>query len=639
MHYRPDIDGLRAVAILPVVVYHAGLPGLPGGYLGVDIFFVISGYLIAGIIAREMAEGRFSLLDFYERRVRRIVPALMAMLAVSTALAFWLLLPHELRDFAFQLRGALLFASNFTLADRLGYFAPAAEVQPLLHTWSLAVEEQFYIIFPLLLLLLMRRRGSATVPIAALLVLSLGAALIAGFLGGDEAFFMPWYRVWELMVGALLAIAAPAAPIGRLAERAGMLGLGLILFALLAPLGTLPLPGAAAVAPVLGAALVIWSGSAAQTRTARLLSLPPFVWVGLISYALYLWHWPILVFWPMLQQAPLAPWQVGAAIALSVGLATLSLHLIERPFRRRRLASRRAVLFSGAGVGVLALVAMSLLADWSDGLPERFTGRAAAALAAKEAWEKSHARLCLRRSDGIAAAEPAEVPSLACRIGPADAALSFVLWGDSHAAALHPAVEAAAQKAGRAGLALTRSACWPLGSFPDLPTRDPAGCDRFNDTVLAFLRDSGIETVILVAKWRSLREGRAAVADDVAALRDAGFRLVLVRDVPFYETDVASLAARRGLMGRPPPARVPLQAFEEQIAVEQHMLGLIDPDAIAVTVDPTSVLCAGGACRRMLGPTPIYADDDHMSPAGALWLAPLFDPVFAPPQAQAAAGQ
>ncbi|MEO1775797.1 MAG: acyltransferase family protein [Pseudomonadota bacterium] len=638
MHYRPDIDGLRAVAILPVVVYHAGLPGLPGGYLGVDIFFVISGYLIAGIIAREMAEGRFSLLDFYERRVRRIVPALMAMLAVSTALAFWLLLPHELRDFAFQLRGALLFAANFTLADELGPFGPAAEARPLLHTWSLAVEEQFYIVFPLLLLLMHGRRGAA-VPIAALAVLSLGAALVAGVWGGEEAFFMPWYRVWELMAGALLAIAAPAAPRGRLAEGAGVLGLALVLFALLAPFGTLPLPGAAAVAPVLGAALIIWSGTATPTGTARLLSLPPFVWVGLISYALYLWHWPILVFWPMLQQAPLAPWQVGAAIALSVGLATLSLYLIERPFRRRRLASRRAVLFSGAGVGVLALVAMSLLAHWSDGLPDRFTGRAAAALAAKEAWDKSDARRCLRRSDGIAAAAPAEVPSLACRIGPADAALSFVLWGDSHAAALQPAVEAAAQKAGRSGLILTRNACWPLGSSPNLPMRGPPGCDRFNDTVRAFLRDSGIETVILAAQWRNLRAARAGVADDAAALRDAGFRLVLVRDVPFFESDVASLAARRSMMGRPPPARVPLEAFEEQTAVEQQMLGPIDPGAIAVTVDPTSVLCAGGACRRMLGPTPIYADNQHLSPVGARWLAPLFDPVFALPQAQAAAGQ
>src|SRR6056297_20083 len=338
MHYRADIDGLRALAVLPVLAFHAGLAPFSGGFVGVDVFFVISGYLIAGLILPRIRAGRFSLLEFYERRARRLLPALFVVMAVSGALAAALFLPAELREFGQSAVAATLFASNVLFSRETGYFETEAALKPLLHTWSLGVEEQFYLLFPLLLMALAARRAGrvALVPVlAALALASLALAAWAVPRAPAFAFYLLPTRLWELMLGALLAVAPlPALRRRAVREAAAAAGLAAILWAMLRYSEATPFPGPAALLPCLGAALVIHAGASGPTAVSRALSLGPVVFVGLISYALYLWHWPVLVFAEYAAVRELTTVETGAALALSGVLAALTWRFVERPFRR-----------------------------------------------------------------------------------------------------------------------------------------------------------------------------------------------------------------------------------------------------------------------------------------------------------------
>ena len=288
LEYRADIDGLRAVAILPVVFFHAGFGFAQGGFVGVDVFFVISGYLITSLIHREMLAGKFSLARFYERRVRRLFPALFAMLSVCAAVAAWLLLPQDLRYFGGSLFATTLFSSNIFFWLEAGYFDVAAERKLLLHTWSLAVEEQFYLLFPIFLLLVLRYLPRRLVAVT-------GAVTVASLLASEwmlrssdsAAFYLAPFRAWELGLGASLALIAPVARHdNRHAEVFAWLGLAMIAASVAVFSWQTPFPGLHALAPAVGAALVIWSGSGTSTHAGRILSARPLVFTGLISYSL-----------------------------------------------------------------------------------------------------------------------------------------------------------------------------------------------------------------------------------------------------------------------------------------------------------------------------------------------------------------
>ena len=355
MRYRAEIDGLRAFAVLPVILFHAKIASFSGGFVGVDIFFVISGYLITRILAGEMAEGRYSLMRFYERRARRILPALVAMIAISTMAAWYILPPLEMQWYGQSVLATALFVANFYFLFRgRDYFAGQTSEYPLLHTWTLAVEEQFYIIFPILLWLIWRS-GPRRVfwIIAAISGVSLAAAEILSRIDPGVNFYLLPSRAWELGAGALCARIhhrAPQRENGALAAAGLVLVVGSILFLH----EGLRFPSLWAVPPVLGTALILlYAGPA--TLTGRFLALRPFVWVGLASYSAYLWHQPLFAFTHVrLGHYPEPAIMLGLA-ALSVFLGWVSLHLIEAPFRRRGSASSaRVVAVSG---GVLTAVA------------------------------------------------------------------------------------------------------------------------------------------------------------------------------------------------------------------------------------------------------------------------------------------
>ncbi len=354
--YRPEIDGLRAIAVLAVIVYHAKVLAIPGGFAGVDVFFVISGYLITGILLTELAEDRYSLLRFYERRVRRIFPALTLVLAVTAMLIWWVAKPPELVSFSKSLGAVIAFLSNLYFGAKSDYFSPALDDAPLLHTWSLAVEEQFYLAFPPLLALIWRHwRKGLTPVLVGLTGASLGLAQFGTTINADANFFFPLSRAWELLFGALaIHLQRTCALTPR--PWVAALGLALIGYALAFQDATTPTPSFHTLVPVLGAALVLIHARAGQ-GIGLVLSSKPFVAVGLISYSAYLWHQPLFAAARMASVDEPSALVMWSLIILTLGLAAASWALVEQPFRRRsnRWLARPKPLFTTAALTTAAL--------------------------------------------------------------------------------------------------------------------------------------------------------------------------------------------------------------------------------------------------------------------------------------------
>ncbi len=373
MQYRREIDGLRALAVVPVILFHAGIQGFSGGFVGVDIFFVISGYLITSIIVAELETDNFTIAGFYERRARRILPALFFVMLVSLPLAWWLLLPHELIAFGRSIIAVIVFASNILFWQESDYFATDSELIPLLHTWSLAVEEQYYVIFPVLLLVCWKLglRWLTTI-IATIAIVSLGLAEWGWRHDASGNFYLLPSRAWELMAGAgcALYLRHKTPPTGTISQLLSLSGLGLLLLSVLWLDDTIPFPSLYAILPVLGTSLIIlfahdnnWAG--------KLLSLPVFVGIGLISYSAYLWHQPMFAFARLYYADEPALLVMLGLTVLAFILAFVSWRFIERPFRQPRQFNRQQI-FIMALTGSVVFVVVALVLIVLEGIPARF---------------------------------------------------------------------------------------------------------------------------------------------------------------------------------------------------------------------------------------------------------------------------
>ena len=354
--YRADIDGLRAIAVLAVVLYHAKVAPFTGGYVGVDVFFVISGFLITSILVKDMNEGSFSFAGFYERRVRRIFPALFTVIFACIAAGWFILTPQDYKEFALSMIYMGGFVSNVFFKRRAGYFGPAAETQPLLHTWSLAVEEQFYVFAPIVLLLLYRFAWKSRGLVLSVLA---GLSLVSAAYGVSHelpsAFFYLHSRAWELIAGMLLGLGVvPLVRAQQVAEAMSITGLAMIAWAVFEFTPGTPFPGLAALLPCLGAALIIYSGAVVPTFVSRLLSARPAVFIGKISYSLYLWHWPLLVFAVYEWGVDVGMRERIGLIVLAVVLSILTWAFIEQPARKKS-GQRTQRLVLAAGLAAIAM--------------------------------------------------------------------------------------------------------------------------------------------------------------------------------------------------------------------------------------------------------------------------------------------
>lgn len=615
--YRPEIDGLRAIAVLAVAVFHAEAAWLPGGFAGVDVFFVLSGYLITSLLAAEWrTRGRIDFPGFYARRARRLLPALALVLVVVTLASAVLLGPmgSPFQSFVDSAMASALFVANeYFLATSGGYFAGPDDQLPLLHLWSLAVEEQFYLVYPLLLALLLRRgRRWALVVLALLSLLSIWQA--EAWLASEpaRAFFRTTARFWELAAGALVALSALRPRRPALWAAAGM---ALVLAALVASGESGHFPGLGALPAVLGTALLLAAGQAdgGMGAVGRLLSARPLVVVGLWSYSLYLWHWPLLALDEALRFAPSPPaWRVLLCL-LAVLLAAATYRFVEQPVRRRlRLPDRRTLLVAGLASTVLLALAYGL-GRWPMVPSER-----AGLVAQARADHPTDMGLC---HYGLGAPVASPVPP-GCPVPARPARVAA--WGDSHALAWRPFAETLARQAGQSVLPMTMDACPPWeGSLPAQPDspRHAARCEQRNRLALADLGVPGrFDRVVLAARWAGHADSPAAIAGLRTRLADTLAQLGAVPSVLVLAPtpELPAPAPDCIASGRIEACVESREDFEQRAAPVRAMFRELATRFPNLTiVDPVDFFCDETRCPAMRDGLVLYWDDDHVSASAA----------------------
>lgn len=622
------------MAIIPVVLYHAGIV-FSGGYVGVDVFFVISGFLITSLILKDLQNGKFTFPGFWERRARRIIPA-MAVLVLATLLAGWLwMLPEDYATFGKSGIYQALFGANIYFRHDSGYFAGLAEEKPLLHTWSLAVEEQFYLFVPLMLFGLfkipaLRTRKALLIVFISGLLISLGLSIHHLPRHPSSTFYLLPTRAWELLCGSFVAIVPLAVLPGQLIVREiiSWIGLAAILVPCCFYTKTTPFPGLAAVPPCFGTALLIWSTrqpdntSTARPTVYHLLTLRPIVFIGLISYSLYLWHWPIFAlnnYWH-----PVSNFSPALLIALALILSALSWLLVELPFRKRALCASRNAMLAMGGACVALVLALSIVVYSGQGYPSRI--KPAALNYAKAASDKAFI-LELTATD-IQAGK-------LIRIGNPDptAPTNLLVWGDSHAMAAMPAIDQMLRETGTAGLQATASATAPaLDAYWKSEFTNPGDVKNFNAAVFQFIQSKKIPNVLLVARWDYYTDNIASaplsqsLLSTVNRLVAAGITPWILLQVPRQPAPVPKTLALAAMAGRDTISLTATLSSWDGLSGDDPLLieklqkagaRILNPRACFLNPERTHFIAEkDGIC--------LYRDANHLSASGArLMLAPF----------------
>ncbi len=611
MTYRPDIDGLRAIAVLAVVAFHFDAALVTGGFVGVDVFFVISGYLITKVILEDLEQDTFSIARFYERRIRRILPALTAMSLLCWGIAAALLLPPDFLAFSRTQLMASLSLSNFQFWSETGYFEGASDLKPLLHTWSLAVEEQFYVVFPLLLVAARRwLPGRIRGLLWSMTLVSFGLSARYIENAPDTVFFLLPFRAWELLVGSLLAAGVPNLPQHR-RLREGVAGLGL-----LAVFGSIawythvtPFPGPSALAPVLGTAAIIWAGNGSTTLVTRILATRPMVQIGLVSYSLYLWHWPILVFSRYYSTHPLGGLHLALLGGASLAVAWGSWRWVETPFRRRA-ASRRSVLLLGAAATLLG-VSLGAVGVLTLGWPQRLSPAAQryGAMLDKHAYYDIYERGRCFLDYNQQAHKYNEKECFRFIGAPPDKTRVLVI-GDSFAAHLVPGLRAESELE---VVQYTATSCRPM-------LAGNRRCDAvYRRLVSTLLKRSSADVVVVAGHWRSHfeRMGEQAFTNSlrrtIREVRKAKKRVVLVGQSPtFYKAIPHLFAVHDGYETQP---KVVLRA--ESAGKLNKTLAKFARKESVTFFDPYKHACTGNQCLAAMNGEPFHWDSGHMTLSGS----------------------
>jgi len=651
--YRSEVDGIRAIAIASVVLFHGWGSAFPGGYVGVDIFFVISGYLITSIIFREMKEGNFTYLNFYARRARRILPALLAMILVTTIAAFLLFLPDDLIEYGKLVIYTLLFGGNFRLAATPGYFHHSMQENPLLHMWSLSVEEQFYLLWPTLLALMLRflpeRRHKLAV--LSLCALSLVAAEVLVHIWPRSAFFHLPTRGWELLAGALLAMKfIPRIANKALAESLSAIGLVLMIAPVFLYDKETPFPGFAALAPVLGCALVLYSTENERTRVAALLSLKPIVFIGLISYSLYLWHWPIFAFTAYELLRPLTFLEALFCVLVAVSAAVISWRFIEQPFRRRRRQPSRVPTrwffipsVGRAGPFALALTALLIASgsffQESKGAAWRFP------VEARNVLDRvgTNFSQCVPKNAG-------RPKFTECEFG--DRPADLVLWGDSHAQHYMPLIATIYGS----GTSYFTAGCLPVQDAQLImksgqPFND--SCQNNNQYVMERILALKPKIVVMASRWTQIedlpygRESRPVLylVNEAAETTREASRKTFARAIDQTVSTLSAAGIKVVLMGQVPEMLLPparcfapftppswddcgfvtrQEADRRQLYVNTTLKTMAKSHQGVFFFSPFSELCNNAYCYAIKDRSLHYFDNDHLNREGALLLVDAF---------------
>ncbi len=617
VHYD-FLDGVRAVAVSLVVLFHFDLLGLPGGFLGVDMFFVISGFLVSDLIMRNIASGNFSLLRFFERRVYRILPALYASLILVLVAGYFVLLPVDLARTAVSALASSLLLANIHFHNTIEYFNQGTYFWMLLHHWSLSVEEQFYLIFPFVLVLFSALKIPLRRVLPILVVAAFLYSLTLSMRAPSAAFYLVQARFWEFLVGAQIAILPRAIKMPRaFAEAISVAAIA----AILASAGWIIEPSdlnrLATLVPVAATAAIIWTNiNTPSTFVGQLLSVGWVRKIGLISYSMYILHWPFILFAQYWAIEPLGLVSRLTVLAVMVAVSWLSWRYIEQPFRKiatMDVKARQIGILSIAASTVLIVVATNwIIAE--KGFAGRQSVQVAAALAGEKDFSPDRKRCHSHEMIGPIPAEKA------CTLG-AKTVPNIAVWSDSHGVELANVLGADLKPKGRSVLQLSSSNCPPALNYspPSIPK-----CSRKNSQKLAFLiKSQNIKHVILVtSNEHFIQAVPPQLADTVNALRKAGKIVVFIKAIPRAPFNVPHALARKAYFERPEQlGNTSLEAHRSASAVMNAQLAEIIPGPDFIIVDPTDDFCDGLRCYYSINGGMLYFDDNHPSLHGARLIA------------------
>lgn len=648
MKYRPEIDGLRAIAVLAVFFYHLKITAFSGGYVGVDVFFVISGYLITSILQKDLDKKSFSITKFYDRRFRRIMPALYFVLAVATLICWVLFMHQEMKLYCKSLLSTMFFYSNFQFWNEAGYFDMDSEIKPLLHTWSLAIEEQFYVVFPTFLYLIERYLHSKKkIILGVILFLSLGLNISQTQTSLDKAFYFTPGRVWELLLGSLLALNAfpkfKTKAWNEFASLVGMLmvGIGIFVFT-----EETKFPGLNALIPCLGTALMIHGTGSEKFKTTmdRFLSTSPMTGAGKISYSLYLWHWPLIVFAKYAFMRELGLWdQLGIFFAATI-TAYFSWKMIEQPFRTKKGIFENSKKWGFALIVLTIILSGFAYIGMKNGYKVRFSSEV-------EKYSKGALDTNLDRKNCHSISIERIKKHDLCKLGKEKSKPDFIVWGDSYADAMMPGLKQEAEKKNTYGWFVSSSGCAPLLGDKQGESKS-AICETFNREMVKIVRELKIQNVLLISAWRPKAEPSSEMQGQVdqqslkldpkrnqsfiqkygkvlQVLKESGAHIWIVHKIPKPDFNVPSYLARYEFQKKEKSKlKIPYQKFGIDYQLTSQMISELEKYSHFGIIDPSKILCSDISCDIEKNGDPLYYDHHHLSATGAKYVMPAFDGFF-----------
>ena len=618
--HRDDIDGLRTFAVLPVIAFHFVIwPRLSsGGFVGVDIFFVISGYLITQTIYRDINNRTYSIVDFYNRRMRRIFPALFAIFAFCIVVTFFSSFPSEASKIGESIIGSIFFVSNLLFYNQSGYFDRNLETNPLLHMWSLSVEEQFYVFFPMVIYFMRDFNNNAKIQLLCIIAfISFLFSIWSVHTDSAAAFYLVQFRAWELLIGSLLAInALPKLVYRWQAELLGIGGITLIVISVLLISRDTPFPGLAALAPCLGAAAVIHSGTATTTLTARILAFSPIRFIGLISYSLYLWHWPLIVFYRLFVNEP-SKTEKGALLVVCILAATISWKFIEKPFRDKPYKLKPyGTLFAGGAVMILTAGAALVLSPLIE-VVYKYPSRVTEVLDHAEINENHmRAGTCLFESDY-------EVLNRNDCLKIKPKLLNFLILGDSHAAHLWPGLQMSYPTVNF--LQATVAGCTPITGGKS----QSAVCVGMMKYIFdRFLPHVHLDGIIIAARWKS-EEIIPKVVETANTARSYADRVIIFGPIEEYDQALPRILARAIALNKSEAKFAELHRSGDTEEIDQSFSAVLREGPIEY-VSVYRALCSAGCEIWATKKVPLQFDNNHLTCEGSIKLARKVGPQLFP---------
>lgn len=632
--YRQDIDGLRAVAVLMVILFHAGFDFVTGGYVGVDIFFVISGYLITTKIKYDLDKGIFSLSNFYNGRIRRLMPAYILVSAATFVFATNLLIPLDYKFYTTSLVASYFSASNIFFSMMSGgYFSSRMEEFPLLHTWSLAVEEQFYYIWPALLIIFYKYKRilNPSLLLTGIFTLSLILSEWASSQSNPSAYFLIPYRAFELLLGALITTQYSEKYSLKQWQNNALSIIGLIMIFSSAIILTKNsrFPGLNALWPSFGAAILIYSGRDASSISSKFLSFKPLVWIGLLSYSLYLWHWPIFAF---LHYTRVEINSISAALAilLSIVLSFFSWKYVEIPFRKQYLYPfKKTVILLFITPAFFAL-SCGIIVYLDNGVPQRFSPEI------REITASYSAEINLGRDCSIHKEDYANITLKRliekCYFGPnKDNKPQLLLIGDSHANHIKPFLEVLTSDAGFGSVYHVQGSCSVADGFVEGDIHDASitpSCIRRNGDLLGMA--NAFKYVVLASNWSAQKgkdDFKRSLESVVKHVIEAGSRPVIIKDIAGSQIDLSRciLHKKLGWLKDSTNCNIPLEDFRGAHELIDEAIDEIQMENKSVIIiDPNNILCGVNGCMTSIKNTAIYRDSNHLNAIASQLLGKMY---------------